>query len=142
MIDDDTIIGKICAAAQCLLHFFPLQNIYRVIKQKNFMLVPFCTAWGNMFCSICWVVYGIMITEIYVVLPQCIGIILSTVQVILFLNYRKKYPIYDDKDSSIGIENIENEENKKEEEPKVEQKEDVIDPNLKERPVKIVEKEN
>ena len=145
MIEDDTTIGKICAAAQCLLHFFPIRNIYQVIKQKNFMLVPFCTAWGQMFCSICWTLYGIMTTEIYVVLPQCIGIILSTVQVILFLNYRKNYPIFDEnRNTCIGIDNINNVENKKDEQNKENegQSDEINDTNIKERPVKIIEKEN
>jgi solute carrier family 50 protein (sugar transporter) len=145
MIDDDTIIGKICATAQCLLHYFPIKNIYQVIKEKNFMLIPFCTAWGHMLCSICWALYGIMTTEVYVVIPQCIGIILSTVQVILFLNYRKAYPIYEiNKNSSLGGENFENFENKKDEQNKddIVQDEEINDSNIKERPVKILEKEN
>ena len=86
-----------------------------------------------------------MTTEIYVVLPQCIGIILSTVQVILFLNYRKNYPIFDEnRNTCIGIDNINNVENKKDEQNKENegQSEEINDSNIKERPVKIIEKEN
>ena len=139
MIEDDTVIGKICSGTHCLLFFFPIQNIYQVIKQKNFMLIPFCTAWGSMFMSICWILYGIMITEIYVVFPHCINIILATVQIIMFLNYRKKYPILEAKEFSpptIGFENHKKEDNNKKEEN--EENESVE----KEQPVKIVENEN
>lgn len=148
MIEDDTVIGKICAGTHCLLFYFPIKLIYRVIKQKNFMLIPFCSAWASMFMSILWILYGIMITEIYLVIPHCLSVILATVQIILFLNYRKKYPIFGDKgfitnttNNSIGIENNENEDNKKEE-SKVKEEIEQTELNIKEKPVKILEKEN
>ena len=59
----------------------------------------------------------------------------------LFLNYRRKYPIINGKDYSSSI-GIENEELKKEESKVNEEINEDNDTNLKERPVKIVEKEN
>lgn len=137
MIEDDTIIGKICAVTHCLIFFFPIRLIYRVLHEKNFMLIPFCQAWGSLFMSISWVVYGILITEIYVVIPHCINIVLATAQIILFLNYRRKYPIFNENagNSSIGLEN---EENKNEEQK---EKEEIKEDN-ETNPVKIMEKEN
>ena len=140
MIEDDAIIGKICAGTHCLIFYFPIRLIYKVLKEKNFMLIPFCQAWGSLLMSISWVVYGILITEIYVVFPHCINIILATVQIILFLNYRRKYPIINGKDFSSTI-GIENDENKKDDKEKEGINED-NDAHIKERPVKIVEKEN
>ena len=101
------------------------------------MLIPFCQAWGSLFMSISWVVYGILITEIYVVIPHCINIVLATAQIILFLNYRRKYPIFNENagNSSIGLEN---EENKNEEQK---EKEEIKEDN-ETNPVKIMEKEN
>ena len=148
MIEDDTVIGKICTGTHCLLFFFPIRLIYRVIKNKNFMLIPFCTAWASMFMSILWILYGIMITEIYLVIPHCLNVILATVQIILFLNYRKKYPIISEKEfnintsnNSLGIETNEKDDNKKEE-PKIKESIEQSELNMKEKPVKILEKEN
>lgn len=148
MIEDDTVIGKICTGTHCLLFFFPIRLIYRVIKRKNFMLIPFCTAWASMFMSILWILYGIMITEIYLVIPHCLNVILATVQIILFLNYRKKYPIISEKEfnintsnNSLGIETNEKDDNKKEE-PKIKESIEQSELNMKEKPVKILEKEN
>lgn len=141
IIEDDTVIGKICFGTHCLLFFFPIQNIYQVIKQKNFMLIPFCSAWGSMFMSICWILYGIMITEIYLVLPHCINIILATVQIIMFLNYRKKYPIFENKEfptSTIEYENHKNEDNNNNKREENEETEYIE----KEKPVKIIENDN
>ena len=139
MIEDDTIIGKICAGTYCLLFYFPIQIVFRVIKQKNFLLIPFCTAWGSVFMSISWILYGIMITEIYVVIPHCLNIIFQTVQIVLFLNYRQKYPLIDKNFNKAII--IENNEDNKKEESKIKDVED-NEKNIKERPVKILEKVN
>ena len=116
-IEEDTVIGKICAGTHCLLFFFPIQLIYRVFKQKNFMLIPFYSVFASLLMSFFWVIYGIMITEIYIVFPHCINIFFSSLQIILFLNYRKKYPIFKEKDiiSTIGIVTIGNEENSNQE---------------------------
>ena len=141
IIDDDTLIGKICTGTHCLLYFFPIRNIYRVMKQKNFMLISFYRAWGSLFNSILWIIYGILIQENYVVLPHCFNIILEPVQIILFLNYRKKYPIIEDKEDfspTIDIESSENENKKKEKEPKVNEINNGKEENVKERPVIIV----
>ena len=142
IIDDDTTIGKICVVTHCLIFFFPIRLIYKVLKEKNYMLIPFYQAWGSLFMSISWIIYGILISEIYVVIPHCFNIILATMQIVLYLNFKKKYPIISDKDFSsiIGIENISNEDKKGEIKLK-----DIIEDNesgLKERPVKIIEKEN
>ena len=63
-IEDDTIIGKICAGTHILIFYFPMRIIYRVLKEKNYMLIPFCQAWSSLFMSICWVIYGNLISEI------------------------------------------------------------------------------
>ena len=138
MIEDDRIIGKICAGTHCLLFYFPIQLVFTVIKQKNFMLIPFCTAWGALFMSISWILYGIMITEIYIVVPHCLNIIVATVEIVLFLNYRQKYPLISNKDFGDSIVIEKSEENKKEETRNkvIEENEN----NIKARPVKILEK--
>ena len=138
-IDEDATIGKICVGTHCLLFFFPIQLIYRVFKQKNFMLIPFYSVLVSLFMSIFWIIYGIMITEIYLVFPNCVNIFFSSLQIILLLIYRKKYPIFKEKEiiSTIGIENIGNEDNKQESKMK-----DDIEDNEEKKSVKNNDKEN
>ena len=144
-IEEDTVIGKICAGTHCLLLFFPIQIIYRVFKQKNFMIIPFYSVFASLLMSFLWIIYGIMITEMYLVFPHCINLFFSSLQIILFLNYRKKYPIFKEKEiiSTIGIETIGNEENKNQESK---EKEDIeyneeISSNIEEKkPVKNYDK--
>ena len=141
IIDDDTLLGKICVGTHCLIFFFPINLIYKVLKDKNYMLIPIYQSWGSLFMSICWIIYGILISELYVVFPHCFNIILTTIKIFLYLNFRRKYPIISDKDFSsiIGIDNISNEEIKKGD-TKLKKVNEDNESGLKERPVKIVEK--
>ena len=107
------------------------------------MLIPFCSAWGSMFMSIFWILYGIIITEIYLVIPHCINVILATVEIILFLNYRKKYPINisNEFSSTYEFENPETNEIKADKH-KMKDINEESEPTLQEKPVNILEKEN
>ena len=141
MIDDDTIIGKICFGTSCLVFFTPIQIIYRVIKEKNYNLIPIYLACASLFSSCFWIIHGIFIKDIYIVFANIIGIILSKIQIFIFLKYKRKYPGIGERESSstIGIETNENEKEKKEDDISI--KDDENSPaNEKEKPVKIVSK--
>ena len=139
IIDDDRIVGKICIGTAIVVFLTPIQILYKVIKEKNYILIPIYPAWIYLFASIAWVVYGVMITDFYVVCPHVMGIVLSLVQIIVYLNFRRKYPAIGERDfsSTIGIETG-NDEPKKEE-PPIKIDED-SQPEAKEKPVKIVTK--
>ena len=65
--------------------------------------------------------------------------VLDLTQIIIFINFRKKYPRIGDKDtnSNVVFDSVGNEEIKKGDIPV---NEDEIQSNLKEKPVKIIEK--
>ena len=137
IIDDDRIVGKICVATCCIVYLNQVQIIYKVLKDRNYNLIPIYNCWIALFSSICWVVYGIFITDFYLVFPNAILIILSLVQVIVYINFSRKYPPPGKAEfsSTIGIETTPNDEIKKEETPiKIDEESDVIG---KEKPVKI-----
>ncbi len=115
IIDDDSIIGKICIATSCIVFLSPIQLIYRVIKEKNYNLIPIYTAYISLVSTSCWVVYGIFITDINVIFPNFIGLILAIIQIVIFQNYKKKYHGIGEKDSTstIGIESTENDKDKR-----------------------------
>ena len=111
IISDDTLIGKICVGTHCLIFFFPIRLIYKVLNERNCMFISFYQVCGSLLMSICWVVYGILISEIYVIYPHCLNIILANIQIFLYFKFKRKYPILRDKEfcSIIGIENSSNE---------------------------------
>ena len=141
IIDDDRIVGKICIAISCVIFVSPIQILYKVIKDKNYILIPINNCYLIVLYGICWVVYGIFITDFYIVFPNSIAIILSLVQIVVYLNFKKKYPAIGEREfsSTIGIEtNPSDEINKKEETPI--QLDEEIDDKGKEKPVKIISK--
>ena len=117
MIDDDTIIGKICFGTSCLVFFTPIQIIYRVTKEKNYNIIPIYLATSSLFSSCFWIIHGVFIKDLYIVFPNLIGIILAKIQIFIFLKYKRKYPGIGETESSstIGIETNENEKERKEE---------------------------
>ena len=138
MIEDDTIIGKSCFGTSCLVFFTPIQLIYRVIKEKNYNLIPIYLAITSLFSSCFWIIHGVFIKDLYIVLPNVIAIILSKIQIFIFFKYKRKFPSIGERESSstIGIETNENEKIKKEEET---YKDDEDSPST-EKPIKIVSK--
>ena len=141
IIDDDRIVGKICIGTSIIVYLTPIQIVYRVIKEKNYILIQVKTAWVYLFACATWIVYGILITDFYVVCPHVIGAILSCIQIIVYLNYRKKYPAIGERETntSIDIETSGIDESKKEDTPI---KIDEDSNNVKQKPVKIVSSKN
>ena len=106
IIDDDRIVGKICFGTFVIALFTPMSIIYRVIKEKNYLLIPNKSAWFFFLGSMGWIVYGVFISDIYVVCSYVLGVIISVIQIIIYNNYKKKYPTIGEKNvsSTIGIE--------------------------------------
>ena len=140
IIDDDRIVGKICFVTYIVVFLTPIQILYKVIKDKNYIIIPIYSALILLLACICWIVYGVMITDFYIVCPHVVGAILSCVQIIVYLNFKRKYPAIGEREfsSTIGIETTGNEESKKEEAP-IKIDED-SQPQAKEKPVKIISK--
>ena len=142
IINDDSIIGKICNGTSIIVFLSPIQLIYRVIKEKNYILIPIYTAYVSFIASSCWVTYGVFIHDFYVILPNLFGIILAIIQILVYFNYKRKYPSIGDKviNPTIDIETeTGNEEGKKDESTSIKVDEDSHN-NIKEKPVKIITK--
>ena len=141
IIDDDRIIGKICIGTTLVVHLSPMQVLYKVMKEKNYILIPIRSAWFYLFACATWITYGIFISDFYLICPHVAGVILSLVQMVVFYNYKRKYPAIGERDfsSTIGIEKTGTEETKNEETSiKIDDEEGQS--KVKEKPVKIVSK--
>ena len=138
MIDDQSILGKICNCTSIIVFLSPIQLIYRVIKENIYFLIPIYTAYISFIASSCWVLYGISFKNFYIIFPNSFGIILAVVQVIVYFNYKNKFQNFED-NTSIGIESTGTEEGKKEDSTTVKIDEE-NQSNQKEKPVKIVSK--
>ena len=57
IIDDDRIVGKICVGTSFIVYLATIQIIYKVIKEKNYILIPIYNCYLIALHSICWIVY-------------------------------------------------------------------------------------
>ena len=136
IIDDDRIVGKVCVGTSWIVFLSPIQVIYKVTKEKIYSLIQIYNCWLVFFSSILWVIYGILIKDIYVGIPNAMSIILALIEIFIYINFKKKYPFIGDRDftSTIGIETSSDDTSKKEDNPI---KSDQGEIQGKEKPVKI-----
>ena len=92
IIDDDRIVGKICILTFCVVFITPVQILYRVLKERNYNLIPIYNCWFSLCYGILWVVYAIFISDFYILFPMIINIILSLAQIAVYINLSRKYP--------------------------------------------------
>ena len=139
IIDDDRIVGKICILTFCVVFITPVQILYRVLKERNYNLIPIYNCWLSLCFSSLWIVYAIFISDFYILFPNIINIILSLAQIAVYINLSRKYPAIGQREfsSTIGIETTSNEEIKNVE-SQIKMDEDTE--NKKEKPVKIINK--
>ena len=140
VVDDDAVVGKICNVTAIIVFLSPIQLIYRVLREKNnYFLIPIYTAWVSLFSTSCWVTYGIMITDVYLMIPNIIGIILAIIQIVIYIIFKKKYPTIEEREKDTSTIDIENTPDDRKETSNI--KDDEENQNdVKEKPVKIASK--
>lgn len=142
ILDDDILAGKFCVVSHMVYLYYPSQVIYKVIKNKNYNLIDIRGAYLAFVTGVLWVVYGVLISEQYVVFPHVLQVIISLIQIFIFKRYKKKYPSFGLKEvSTIGIQSKEEEEIKKEDEM-LKEKDEGIKSNFEDRPVQILERDS
>ena len=137
IIDDDRIVGKICVGTSFIVYLAPIQIIYKVIKEKNYILIPIYNCYLIVLYSICWIVYGALLTDYYLIVSYSAAIVLSFIEIVIYLNYKRKYPAIGEREfsSTIGIETTGTEEPNKKEEMPIKFEEDEVKGT--DKPVKI-----
>lgn len=137
MFDDQ--IGKIGICIYIIAFFSPIRLICRVVKEKNNFLIPIYTVNIFLIASLCWIIYGISLKNLYIIFPNSLGTVVSAVQIIAYFIYKNKFQNIGD-NTTIDIESPVDEEGIKEDSIKI--KNDEENQSIqKENKVKIVLKE-
>ena len=109
--DDDKLLGKICGISSIIFYFFPIQTIYKVIKDKNANLIHIYNISIYFLSAVCWLIYGIIDKDYYIVYPYLLGSIIALIQIILYkIYYGKNIKFGNEKNfvaNTLGIENNE-----------------------------------
>ncbi|XP_009411666.2 bidirectional sugar transporter SWEET16 [Musa acuminata AAA Group] len=81
------VIGTICACLNVFMYGSPLAAMKTVITTKSVEYMPFFLSFFLFLNGGIWIVYAILDKDIFLGIPNGIGLILGTIQLILYLIY-------------------------------------------------------
>jgi solute carrier family 50 protein (sugar transporter) len=80
-------LGLVSSAVNILAIGSPLIGLPDVIRTKSTESMPFPLIAVGFFCGVQWLLFGILIHDIYMVVPNAIGFVLGLFQLSLFVVY-------------------------------------------------------
>ena len=87
---DAELTGKIVLVFNVLMYAAPGEKMYTVCKTGDYKLIPIWSTIGAAACSACWLIYGIYVGDIYIIIPNGLGVICSIIQLIVYSIFKKK----------------------------------------------------
>ncbi|GAA0142499.1 hypothetical protein LIER_03385 [Lithospermum erythrorhizon] len=87
-----TLVGLICAGLTIGMYAAPLSSMRTVIKMRSVEYMPFWLSFFQFVNGGTWLVYALLIKDLYIAVPNGLGFILGSVQLALYGMYRNKSP--------------------------------------------------
>ncbi|KAK1942664.1 Bidirectional sugar transporter SWEET1 [Phytophthora citrophthora] len=87
-----TTLGVLVIISSVGLYASPMATIRLVIRTKTSSSMPFTMGVINVINSFCWVVYAILVDDIFILIPNASGALLGSIQLILTFIYPRKAP--------------------------------------------------
>ncbi|KAJ6642188.1 Sugar transporter SWEET1 [Pseudolycoriella hygida] len=84
-------IGLLCCLVFVVFCAAPLSMLFHVIENKSTEILPLPLILGSATVSLVWFVYGLMIKDTFIQIPNCLGFLLSLTQLSLFLIYPNRH---------------------------------------------------
>ncbi|MFX9847503.1 SWEET family sugar transporter, partial [Acinetobacter baumannii] len=85
-----TLVGFICAGLTIGMYAAPLSSMRTVIKMKSVKYMPFFLSFFQFLNGGIWAAYAVLVKDIYLGIPNGIGFILGSAQLVLYMMYRNK----------------------------------------------------
>ena len=107
LLGDDNVVGKVCIITSLISLLHPLYLIYRVIREKNYKLISLIIARFTIISGVCWVIYGFIDLDYYIVCLNLLNIFVAIAQIIIVKKFKLKYPTIEQATTQISTIEIE-----------------------------------
>mmetsp|Transcript_46032 Transcript_46032/g.107979 ORF Transcript_46032/g.107979 Transcript_46032/m.107979 type:complete len:238 (-) Transcript_46032:289-1002(-) len=89
MEEDDGVyfIGHVNNVVSVLCYLAPLATLQVVLDTKNAESIPFMVAVMNLFSSLSWFLYGVLLDDNFLQVPNFLGFLLSALQLALYVAF-------------------------------------------------------
>ncbi|CAN1784191.1 Bidirectional sugar transporter SWEET16 [Linum perenne] len=110
-----TFVGTLCMGLTIGMYAAPLSAMRMVIQTKSVMYMPFLLSFCLFLNGGVWSVYAVLVNDIYIIVPNAIGLVLGTAQLVIYVVYSDKSDedmSDDDMEKEVGLTNYDVEKEK------------------------------
>ncbi|KAK1414801.1 hypothetical protein QVD17_30560 [Tagetes erecta] len=87
-----TFTGVLCATFTLMMYASPLATLRTTIKTKSVEYMPILLVLSLFLNGCVWLTFALLVKDIYVIVPNALGILLGSVQVIVYIIYYNSTP--------------------------------------------------
>lgn len=83
------VVGWTANVFNVLMYAAPGEKIIRIIKTKNFKLLPIWSSSASIISTTCWMSFGILKKDIKLIVPNALGLFFAILQCTVYIIYYK-----------------------------------------------------
>ena len=96
LISNKDVIGYVCVVCSIICSFEPILVIKKVVKFRNFKFIPIKLCVLALVGSTCWVIYGFMIINFQLIIPNFVRMVFSLILMFISNIFKKRKPIMEE----------------------------------------------
>ncbi|XP_009395814.2 bidirectional sugar transporter SWEET4 isoform X1 [Musa acuminata AAA Group] len=82
------VVGVLCVIFGTLMYASPLSVMKQVIETKSVEFMPLFLSLASFFNGICWTIYALIRFDLFITIPNGLGVAFAVGQLILYMMYR------------------------------------------------------
>ncbi|MQL89892.1 hypothetical protein Taro_022481, partial [Colocasia esculenta] len=83
------IVGSLCVVFGTMMYVAPLSVMKLVITTKSVEYMPLFLSLASFFNGVCWTIYALIRFDLYITIPNGLGVLFATAQLVLYAVFYK-----------------------------------------------------